>query len=641
MPDRASYRIAQVTPYPWESGHEVNTIVSRLTEELSARGHQTLILAPSHSTTLVRDSRRLIRGAQSNPEQLFDHAGALAVGELLPIGQNRRTVAPAPPLDIARTIEDVLTSVPFDFVHVHEPFAPSASSVALRHSRALNVGSFYSPNERLLSAQGVRRFIELFFGRLDARTAAFGVTRDSLERSFGGQYQIVTPGTDAPESRVADVSQTVRIAFIDQEERAALRVFMRALRRLKNDVAYSATIYTRGTPAPPLRGELAMRTQIVDANDQTNSQLLANADIVVGASLGARSTPSLLLQAIRAGVVPVATRLAVYEEVVSDGELGLLFEPGDSLTLAAQLKRLIEDRQLRDRFVAAAQPTRERLTWSRMTDEFEAIFQSVAKRRHSWTTAPKIERQLSKRQLIDVDLHMHTDHSHDCATPVEVLLAQAHEEGLGAIAITDHNEVSGALDAQAKAADFGVKVIVAEEIKTARQGEVIGLFLKEKIARGLSLEETIAAIRAQDGLVYIPHPFDRLHSVPDYENLLSIVEEIDALEIFNPRVAISAFNEEAVRFARKYRIVAGAGSDAHVAQALGTVRIRMRDFDGPQEFLASLRDADIIRKPSSLLYVQALKFLQTKATPKAAQRATRARKVRKAVAGRTRPDTRK
>jgi predicted metal-dependent phosphoesterase TrpH len=197
------------------------------------------------------------------------------------------------------------------------------------------------------------------------------------------------------------------------------------------------------------------------------------------------------------------------------------------------------------------------------------------------------------------------------------------------VAVTDHNEISGALDARAKA--DGIKVIVAEEIKTAHQGEVIGLFLEEKIPRGLSMEETIAEIKGQGGLVYVPHPFDRLHAVPDYEHLLDVLGDIDAIEVFNPRVAFKPFNEEAVRFAAKYRIVAGAGSDSHVAQGLGSVRIRMRDFDGPDEFLESLRDADIIRKPTSLLYVQALKFLQTKATPPTARRASRQRRVRRAT----------
>ena len=226
---------------------------------------------------------------------------------------------------------------------------------------------------------------------------------------------------------------------------------------------------------------------------------------------------------------------------------------------------------------------------------------------------------------------MHTDHSSDSATPVEVLLATARDQGLGAIAVTDHNEVSGAFEAVEKADRFGVKVIVGEEVKTEFQGEVIGLFLKEKIPRGLSMAETVAEIKRQGGLVYVPHPFDRMHSVPDYEHLLPILDDIDAIEVYNPRVAIGSFNEEAERFAAKYRIVAGAGSDSHVAKGLGSVRIRMRDFDGPEEFKESLRDAEIVTKSGTLLYVQALKFPETKATPAGARRARRERRVRRAT----------
>jgi predicted metal-dependent phosphoesterase TrpH len=216
---------------------------------------------------------------------------------------------------------------------------------------------------------------------------------------------------------------------------------------------------------------------------------------------------------------------------------------------------------------------------------------------------------------------MHTDHSPDCATPVEVLLETARDRGLGAIAITDHNEVSGAMAAREIAEDMSdLKIIVAEEVKTAEQGEVIGLFLSEKIPKGLTMAETVKEIRRQNGLVYVPHPFDRLHSVPDYEHLLDMVDEIDILEVFNPRVALTAFNVEAERFAQKYRIVPGAGSDSHVAQGLGSVRIRLRDFDGPEEFLESMRGADITRKHKNLVYVQTLKFLQTTGRPKAPKR---------------------
>jgi predicted metal-dependent phosphoesterase TrpH len=462
----AAFSIAHVTPYPWEAQENgVNAHVARVAAALSARGHRVLVLAPSRSQERVRSSRKALRAARDQPQQLLEGTDGgsprvIAVGEVLDVPSGARRRVSALPIDVARTIEEVLTSVELDFVHVHEPFAPSTSNAALRHSRALNVGSFHSSSERLLSTLVARRFVETFFGRLDARTASTQATVELMARHFPGDYRLVP-----------------------DDERAG-------------------------------------------------------------------------------------------------GEL-------------------------------------------------EEIYRAVAARRHQNGGDAALRRKLAARPLIDVDLHMHTDHSHDCATPVEVLLATARSQGLGAIAVTDHNEISGALQARAQAANSGPKVIVAEEIKTAGQGEVIGLFLQEKIPRGLTLEETVAEIKRQGGLVYVPHPFDRMHAVPDYEHLLRILDDVDAIEVFNPRVAIGAFNDEAARFAAKYRIVAGAGSDSHVAQGLGSVRIKMRDFDGPAEFLQSLADASIATRPSSLLYVQALKFLQTKATPPSAQRASRARRVRR------------
>jgi hypothetical protein len=317
-------------------------------------------------------------------------------------------------------------------------------------------------------------------------------------------------------------------------------------------------------------------------------------------------------KAFAAGAVPVVSDLELYRELVGEGERGLLFPLGDPITLAAQLERLCRDAPLREQLRSTARSGADARPWAEVSDAVEAVYRRLAARRHEGAGNPEIRKRLRNRPYIHCDLHMHTDHSPDCATPAEVLLETAKERGLGAIAITDHNEISGALEAQEIGARIGgIKVIVAEEVKTAHEGEVIGLFLTERIERGMSMAETIAEIRRQGGLIYVPHPFDRLHSVPDYENLLEIVEEIDILEVFNPRVTLSAFNEEAVRFARKYGIVPGAGSDSHVAQGLGSVKIRLRDFEGAREFLESMRDADIVRKHKNLAYVQALKFLQT------------------------------
>src|SRR6185437_2312687 len=115
--------------------------------------------------------------------------------------------------------------------------------------------------------------------------------------------------------------------------------------------------------------------------------------------------------------------------------------------------------------------------------------------------------------------------------------------------------------------------------------EVIGLFLEREIPRGLSFGDTIAAIREQGGLVYLPHPFDRLHAIPDAATLHRHLAEIDVLEVFNARLLRDPINNEAARFARKYNLLAGAGSDAHVLQGVGTGLVRMRAFETPEEFL--------------------------------------------------------
>jgi predicted metal-dependent phosphoesterase TrpH/glycosyltransferase involved in cell wall biosynthesis len=615
------FSIAQVTPYPWEQHHDVNRFVARLSEELRDRGHRVVTVAPSDSRKLIREGRARVKELVGGDQDALFDGDVLAVGQSLPFRRGRSVSLP---FDVSRTLEDLLENAELDFVHVHEPFAPSASSAALRHSRALNVGTFHGTTERFLSTQVARRVVEMLFGRLDARTASSEMTRDLLNRFFPGPYAVVPPGTDLVES-TADAG-TPEIVYSADEERGALRIFLRALRKLPDELGWTATVWVRDPAAisAPLQlpRRLRDRVRLAGPGDGTEAEHLARASIAVAASTGVAPSPQLVLRALGAGAVPVVSQLPQYRELLDDGELGLLFEPRDAAMLAAQLERLVGEPELLARFAEADAVRRERLTWSHVAGEMEAIYSATAARRHDPTGKPEVRKRLAGREFIHVDLHMHTDHSSDCATPTVELLEAAKAAGLGAIAITDHNEVSGAHEARALADEIGIKVIVAEEVKTADQGEVIGLFIEDKIPRGMTLQETIAAIRAQGGLVYVPHPFDRMHSVPDYEHLLDVVEDIDAIEVFNPRVAFSAFNEEAARFAEKYRIVAGAGSDSHVAAGLGSVRIKMRDFDGPEEFLESLRDADIVRKRTSLLYVQALKFIQTRATPEAARRRT-------------------
>ena len=614
-----------VTPHPWESDHEVNEGIGQLAATLERRGHRVAIVAPSDSRTSVRESRRLIEATRERPAALFegrwrgaranggDGPRVIAMGSAIPLPRGPKPRVAPLPVDVNRRLESFLGAVDLDIVHVHDPYAPSLASAALRHSRTLNVGSFHEPTERILSTQVARPLIEIFFGRLDARTASSRTTEALLERFFPGVYELIEPGARPAEPwwPAADGGEPrpMRIAYCATEERGALRLFLRALRRLAGVPGWEAAVWIADDAELRLGRNLSERVARVGPDDASADRLIAGADLLCACSGGPGSSPGLVRKALANGTVPVVAQIEPYADLAQEGELGLLFPAGDAVTLAGQIERLAAHPTLQRDLRRRAEGTVAGI--DEVADRFERIYLGICERRHDPRGNPELRRKVSRRREIHVDLHMHTDHSPDCATPVETLLSTARDRGLGAIAITDHNEISGALAARERADEFGVKVIVAEEVKTAEQGEVIGLFIEEKIARGMTMAETIAEIRRQGGLVYVPHPFDRLHSVPDYEHLLEIVEEIDILEVFNPRVALTAFNEEAERFAGKYRIVPGAGSDSHVAQGLGSVMTRVHDFSGPEEFLEAMRDADIVRKQKNLIYVQTLKWLQT------------------------------
>lgn len=621
---REPLSIAQFTPFPWHEQGEINSYVRRLSDGLAERGHSVLIAAPAGGREAIREAREVAAALGDDADLLFrpgKQPRVISMGGVpIPRGSRKR---PAPvSVDVGNRVEVLLGKARIDLVHVHDPFLPGFSSTALRHSFSLNVGTFHETAERPFATHVARPLLEVFFGRLDARTASSKASADLLNRYFPGSYELTPAGVD-PVAPDQEDDGPLRITYFAQEEKGAMRVFLRALRKLPPGLDWTASVFADEPGEVDFRvsKEIRDRIKVIGPDQASLAELLSRSHVFCAASNGPSQVSSAIRQALASGAVPVVSTIPRYVELIGDGQRGMLFPAGDPITMAGQIARLGNDRDRLAGLRRAARDEPQSRDWTEMVDRFEEIYLRLAARRHDPAGNPVIRKRLRDRPLIDVDLHMHTDHSSDCATPVEVLIETARDRGLGAIAVTDHNEVSGALAAAEVAEDMDdFKIIVGEEVKTAEQGEVIGLFIKEKIPRGMTMTETIAEIRRQGGLVYVPHPFDRMHSVPDYEHLLDMVEEIDLLEVFNPRVAISSFNEEAERFARKYNIIPAAGSDSHVAQGLGSVRVRLPDFDGPEEFLEAMRDAEITRRHKNLVYVQALKFLQTTGRPKAAKR---------------------
>jgi len=566
-------RIALVTPFAWSQPHDVNEHVGGLAHELRRRGHVVTILAPSNRARDLAAGRRALLGDYDDPE-------LIAIAPAVPISRRSRMGLP---VGVRASLSLALARGRFDVVHGFEPGLPSLSYLALRDSAALTVATFFSP-ERLGYPPG-RAQRERLLARVDALLATNDEVADAAAARFPGRYELVPHGIDAELFAPAEKKRLVVLEW-RQTERPLLRALVRELAEQPGwELVLLRTRIPASRPAasPRLRGRMRVRTARTGV---ARAELLRSAAIFVPAVEG---LPRLVAEAQTAGVA-----IAAPPGRAEQPELA-----------AAETARMIEDEAFLARRARESLAAARSQTTGVLADGVEEIYERVASRRRSHTTRPPLE----ERDWIVADLHLHTSWSHDCSIGVEELLDHAEEQGLGAIAVTDHNVFGGALEAVERARGRRLLVIPGEEVKTADQGEVIGLFLREEVERGMSFGDTVAAIRAQGGLVYLPHPFDRMHAIPEPATLHRHLAEIDVLEVYNARLLFEAYNEEALRFARKYNLTPGAGSDAHVLAGVGTGAVRMRRFSGPEEFLVSLHDAEVLRRPKSLVYLQGLKWV--------------------------------
>lgn len=193
---------------------------------------------------------------------------------------------------------------------------------------------------------------------------------------------------------------------------------------------------------------------------------------------------------------------------------------------------------------------------------------------------------------VRVDLHSHTMWSGDSTTTPDEVAAAVVQSGIDVLCVTDHNAIRGAVEL---AAELPCRVVIGEELRT-HAGEIIGLFLTERIPFGTSPMAAANDIRVQGGLVYVPHPFDpmRRNLAEPALRALAAAGLIDAIEVLNAKTSLRSLNEQAAQFATEFDLAAGAGSDAHVPDAIGAAYVEMPDFDGPADFLRQLRRGRVV-----------------------------------------------
>lgn len=193
-----------------------------------------------------------------------------------------------------------------------------------------------------------------------------------------------------------------------------------------------------------------------------------------------------------------------------------------------------------------------------------------------------------------IDLHCHTRASFDSLASPESVVRAAAARGLTHLAITDHDRIEGGLRAR-DAAPAGLTVIVGEECRTS-DGDLVCLFLERPVAPGRSAAETIAEVRAQGGLVGIPHPFDRYrNSLLRKARLEELVSQVDWVEAHNARVVGGSGNERAAAFAREHAKPGIAVSDAHSTLEVGVAYTVLEgDPSTAAGLLAALPPADLV-----------------------------------------------
>ncbi len=567
-------RICLVTPFSWSKPHEVNEHVAGVAQELRVLGHAVTILASSGRAAELAAGRRALQNGALGDSEL------LAIGPAVPISRRSRVGVP---VGVRANLTRALRTGRFDVVHGFEPALPSLSYLALREAESLTLATFFSP-DRLGYPPG-RAQREKLLGRIDVLLATSEETAAAAALRFPGDYRVMSEGVDTSLFEPLDKKQLIVLEW-RQTERPLLRSALHTLGELPG---WRLTLLrTKPLTARPYvpRG-LVDRVDARTARDSPSRATILNETAIFVPATNGMSRLALEAAAAGAAVArPPGTR---EQPQLATAEMG----------------RLADDAVYRERRALEGRASAERQTFTDVAHELEEIYESLRGRRRS---GRRDADPLADRNWIVVDLHTHTSASHDCRVPPALLLEHAESEGLGAIAVTDHNVFSGAEEVAELARGRDIVVIPGEEVKTDAQGEVIGLFLREEIPRGMSFGDTIAAIKAQGGLVYLPHPFDRMHAIPDPATLHRHLGQVDVFEVYNARLLFETYNDEALRFARKYNLTMGAGSDAHVLQGVGTGAVRMRAFEGPDEFLLSLRTAEILRRPKSLLYLQSLKW---------------------------------
>jgi phosphatidylinositol alpha-mannosyltransferase len=368
-------KIALVSPYDLCVAGGVNSHVAQLAARFRARDHEVLVIGPASDETALG-------------------AGVVAIGRPRPIPVSGSVARITLSLRLSGQVKELLERERFDVVHVHEPLMPLLPITFLRHSEAVNVGTFHAAKEggnRLYAYS--KRLLKRWFRKLDGKIAVSPAAERLISRYFPGYYNIIPNGVDlerftgaAPLPEFRD--GRLNVLFVGRmEKRKGLKYLLRAFIAVKSEMPNVRLIVAGDDRAGGRMREryesFVRKTGVEDVvftgyvPDADLPRYYASADVCCFPNTGNESQGYVLLEAMASGKPVVASNIEGFASVVTDGEEGILALPRQSHALALALVHLLADHQLRAEMGVRARRRAEQYSWNRVAQRVLSYYERL------------------------------------------------------------------------------------------------------------------------------------------------------------------------------------------------------------------------------------------------------------------------